>query len=83
IRCYRLETGELPDTLADLMPDYLSEVPEDPFSSSPLIYRRAGDEYVLYSVGKDGIDDGGPPTDSGDESRSDKDFFLRKTPDEG
>ena len=49
--------------LADLVPDYLSEVPQDPFSGKPLLYRRNAKGYVLYSVGLDGRDDGGQPMD--------------------
>ena len=34
-------------------------MPVDPYSGGPLVYRRAGDNYVLYSIGQDGDDDGG------------------------
>jgi hypothetical protein len=59
LRCYRLEHGELPAALADLAPEYLPEVPVDPFSDGPFVYRRQDGQYVLYSVGPDGHDDGG------------------------
>jgi hypothetical protein len=45
--------------LAELHPRYLSAIPMDPYSGRPLVYRRVGDTYVLYSVGRDGKDDGG------------------------
>ena len=61
LRCYRLDHGELPPALADLVPEYLAEVPVDPFSGRPLVYRRQDGEYLLYSVGPDGQDDGGTP----------------------
>lgn len=76
IRCYRLERGELPGTLADLVPEYLPAVPEDPFSGESLIYRRIGDGHVLYSVGEDGLDDGGHRVDPKDASPEDKDLLL-------
>jgi len=82
IRSYQLERGELPDTLADLMPEYLPAVREDPFSGKALIYRRNEDGYVLYSVGKDGVDDGGHRAESEDESWSDKDILLYTTSDD-
>jgi hypothetical protein len=37
----------------------------DPFSDKPLIYRRTGDNFILYSLGPNFEDDGGKPaTDS-------------------
>ena len=41
------------------MPDYLPEVPKDPFSGKELVYRVTPTGYLLYSVGVDGKDDGG------------------------
>ncbi len=35
------------------------EMLADPFSGNPLIYRRSGTRYELYSVGPNGADDGG------------------------
>lgn len=55
--------GDFPDHLTDLVPHYLSAVPEDPFSRKPLIYHRKAAGYLLYSVGPDGKDDGGQPLD--------------------
>jgi hypothetical protein len=60
-RCYLLEKGKLPGSLSDLSPDYLRRVPIDPFSGGPLRSRPAGDVLVMYSVGPDGVDDGGQP----------------------
>lgn len=61
LQAHLLEHGQLPNELAELVPDYLPNVPLDPLSadSSPLNYRRTEDGYVLYSVGHNGIDDGG------------------------
>ena len=44
------------------MPDYLSQVPIDPYSGRPLIYRRTAEGYLLYSVGSNRVDDGGQRT---------------------
>ncbi|MCS6830422.1 MAG: hypothetical protein NZ749_07240, partial [bacterium] len=33
----------------------------DPFSGKPFVYRSQGGRYVLYSVGPNGVDDGGSP----------------------
>ena len=61
IKAYRIERGELPDRLDDLIPEYLPAVPTDPYTEekAPLIYRRTDDKYLLYSVGLNGRDDGG------------------------
>ena len=48
-----------PATLSALVPKYLSSVPIDPFTDSPLSYAARDGEYVVYSVGRDGKDDGG------------------------
>ncbi len=60
LRAYRLDHGAYPPTLDVLAPGYLRSVPNDPFAlSGPLRYRRTGANYLLYSVGPDGKDDGG------------------------
>ncbi|MCE9613829.1 MAG: hypothetical protein K8T26_06100 [Lentisphaerae bacterium] len=57
---YRLAKGELPDTLSALVPQFLERVPTDVIRGEPLHYKRTTpDQYVLYSVGWNGTDDGG------------------------
>lgn len=56
---YRLANGRLPETLADLMPTFVQNVPADPFDGRPLRYRTLDPGYVVYSVGQDGTDDAG------------------------
>jgi hypothetical protein len=48
-----------PERLDDLVPRYLPAVPIDPFTDTPLIYERRGDGYLLASVGRNGVYDGG------------------------
>ncbi len=64
IRQYRLENGELPARLVELVPKYASAVPIDPYDANqgPLRYVRKPAGYLLYSVGYDGDDDGGRPS---------------------
>ncbi len=57
LRLHELDTGRLPDTLAELVPKYLAIVPEDPYSGEPMRW-NAGRKTV-YSTGPDGTDDGG------------------------
>jgi hypothetical protein len=59
LRCYRSKHGQPPARLDDLVPALLKRVPLDPFSNRPMIYRPQGTNWLLYSVGTDGVDDGG------------------------
>jgi hypothetical protein len=59
IQRYRLATGNRPDTLADLVPDYLDTVLSDPFDGNDLRYKKLDTGFVVYSIGEDGKDDGG------------------------
>jgi hypothetical protein len=56
---YRLQHGHWPLVLTDLFPNYLASVPLDPFDAVALRYRRTDTGAIVYSVGKDGRDDGG------------------------
>jgi hypothetical protein len=57
LKAYKLETGKLPATLAELVPEYLDSVPLDDYDGQPMRYNAA--KKVVYSVGKDLKDDGG------------------------
>jgi hypothetical protein len=72
LHAYKAEHGAYPAALSDLVPNYLSHLPEDPFSNhQPLIYRRTADKYLLYSIGPDAKDNGGTPlVQSRSEARS-------------
>jgi hypothetical protein len=59
IRRHRRERGEWPVSLESLVPEFIQAVPEDPLSHKPLIYVVLEDGFALYSVGQDGLDNGG------------------------
>lgn len=61
LRRHELRRGNLPAALAQLGPEFLPVSPRDPVDGKPLRYRQAADGFVLYSIGKDGVDDGGDP----------------------
>jgi hypothetical protein len=62
LKRYELRHGTLPKELGGLLPEFLAAVPHDPADGKPLRYRLNGDgTFRLYSVGTDGIDDGGDP----------------------
>ena len=56
---FKKRDGVYPETLSGLMPDFLETVPSDPFSDKPMIYRRQDDTFVLYSIGRNEVDDDG------------------------
>jgi hypothetical protein len=60
LKRFQLQHGQWPATLAELCPALLPSVPIDPYDGKPLKYHPNDDgTYLLYSVGEDGIDDGG------------------------
>ena len=60
LRAHQLERGAPPPNLQALVPAYLKAVPADPFGAGePLRYRTDGASYTLWSIGSDGVDDGG------------------------
>ena len=64
LRAYSLDhKGAYPQTLAQLTPTYMTQIPVDPFGSAnaSLVYRKTEAAYLLYSIGPDGRDDGGQP----------------------
>jgi len=63
LRRFRLQHGALPKRLDVLLPDILAQVPIDPMSGGHLHYElKSDDDYCLYSVGEDGLDNGGDAT---------------------
>jgi hypothetical protein len=60
---YHLAHHGYPRALEDLVPHFLHEVPVDCMDGHDLRYRLNPDgTYLLYSVGDDGVDNGGDPT---------------------
>jgi hypothetical protein len=56
---YRLKHDRWPDSLEQLVPNFIAKVPDDPFAAAPLRFRKLNDGVVIYSVGADGQDDHG------------------------
>jgi hypothetical protein len=62
LKRYQLHNGKYPDQLSALVPDFLAEMPIDIMDGKPLRYRPTPDgNFLLYSVGEDGVDNGGDP----------------------
>jgi hypothetical protein len=71
---YRRERGDYPQQLEELVPTFLSVLPTDPYTGEPLrMKQEPGRRFIVYTIGPDGIDDGGdidtlpgdPPRDIG------------------
>ncbi len=71
IRLYEIDHGHRPETLPLLVPDYLDEIPADPFDrdDAPILYKLDGDPQILYSVGDNGEDNNGRDFRSFDDRR--------------
>jgi hypothetical protein len=61
-RLYKNRTGSYPESLDELVPGILTEVPIDPFTGKPLVYRREEKGFIVYSLGSNQKDDGGRST---------------------
>jgi hypothetical protein len=56
---FRAEHHAYPAKLSDLVPALLEKPPVDVYNARPFPYQRIGAGYLLYSVGENGVDNGG------------------------
>jgi len=57
---YKQDKGDYPETLEQLVEaGYVKEIPMDPWSDKPLVYKKTEGNFILYSVGSNFKDDGG------------------------
>jgi hypothetical protein len=73
---YRADHKQYPETLAELVPKYLKEIPGDTFNKSggSIGFRREADAYAMWSASYDGIDSKGR---SREEDEISDDIVLR------
>ncbi|MCC6489919.1 MAG: hypothetical protein IT364_20690 [Candidatus Hydrogenedentes bacterium] len=76
IERYRSDCEELPRNLQRLVPDYIPEVPLDPYDGQPMRYVAQDQDYMLYSVYFDRVDDGGAPLEKTGESELKGDWRI-------
>lgn len=75
---HRLETGQMPESLEALVPGELPTLPRDPFTTdAPLHLKATPEDLLVWSVGPDGEDDGGPQKDGEEHDSSNDDIGLR------
>lgn len=70
--------GRLPETLEELVPDYLKAVPLDPFDGKPIRYKRLVRGYMTYGLGRDEKDDGGQEYKGFPKRQSDVTFTVER-----
>jgi len=83
VEIYKMDHGGLPESLDELIGQYLPAMPEDLMNpTKPIKYLRSAGGYVLYSVGSDGDDDGGkaPPPVNVAYSQNDEKMFWSRYP---
>jgi hypothetical protein len=56
---YRAGQKMFPETLGKLAPEYIGRIPVDDFGRREFVYRKTDTGFLLYSLGKNGRDDGG------------------------
>jgi hypothetical protein len=76
IFAYQAQESRLPESLEQLVDNgLLLSVPIDPYSDGPLVYKVKGDDFILYSVGEDFVDNGGRPCEWDDRTGGDHVFW--------
>ena len=61
VAVYHIGENRFPARLEEVVPKYLPQIPPDPFTGQPLKMKATADGVVVYSIGPDGVDDGGAP----------------------
>jgi hypothetical protein len=74
----RLETGAVPETFDELAAQLVPPASRDPFTADqPLVLKQTDDGLLVYSIGPDGEDDGGPVAPGADKVEGNDDIGLR------
>ena len=59
LKIYKAEKGKYPDSLSELVPEILSQLPKDPFTGKDFVYKKEGEGFLVYSLNENARDDGG------------------------
>ena len=74
LKGFKAETGALPKSLDELVPEYFDKVPADPFDGKP--FRYLPEKKIIYAVGYDLKDDGGAEAKEGEGEARDRVFKI-------
>jgi hypothetical protein len=77
LRAYKARFGKYPRTLNDLRSGVDWKLPTDPFTGKDMVYKQAGDGFILYSVGYDLKDNGGTALQSRGQAEPSGDIVWR------
>lgn len=55
---FRRKNGKLPTDLKEVVPEFIEKVLDDPLTGKPLLYETRKEEFNVYSVGLNQVDDG-------------------------
>lgn len=65
MKLFKQKNGAYPDKLDKLAPEFLENIPVDPFTGKALIYRKVDAGFIFYSLGPNQQDDNGMPKPTG------------------
>lgn len=74
---FALDHQRNPADIMELVPQYISEAPKDPFNVRPLVLRSSETGFVVYSLGHDRDDDGGIRPNGGSAILRDGDIVFQ------
>lgn len=74
LKAYKQANSNLPSSLAELSPNYISEIPQDPFDGKAIRY--SAEKGIIWSVGKDLQDNNGGISEEDWRQGSDLGFKL-------
>jgi hypothetical protein len=70
LRRYEVRKHALPERLEELVPEFLEEIPPDSVDGTPMRYRRrSARRSLVWAIGSDEIDGGGPRLPMGEAKR--------------
>ncbi len=80
LKLYKIENGKFPDSLSQVDHYIQGKYDKDPYSpDGKLIYKKDGENVILYSIGPDLKDDGGTPRVQGKEIDAPGDVIFFKS----
>ena len=76
LRCYKNKNGTWPESLDDIKSLALAEIFVDPFNNGPFVYKLTDNSFMLYSKGKNNIDEKGEYNYDYEEEKAGPDDWL-------
>jgi hypothetical protein len=63
LRMYKSRNGDYPESLSQLVPDIVQELPVDPFTGEGFVYHKGGRGFTIYRPGRNGKNEFGMQTE--------------------